>query len=370
VGTGTLAGTVGVSAAALPISRIALGVALGWGRYPTDGGTGNDLRFALFARGYLVDRPRLRLAVGLATASIDDGVSHGGTTADGQAVTVYRYWHGARRLDGSVALEVVRGNLALRLEAGLGWAFGSSYCYASYPNATTTGCAGAPQYNIPAVPDAEPSHWRPFVGLGLVVRPGGGGPVAAVSESAEGAKPPRHLLDVVATGTALRGTDLINDGHYSDYPTFDAGLDAQYLHRVGGGGFRFGLGTRYGYGTGQSPAGKWEYEQVLTVPALFGWAWQSKVTGEEIEILGGLGVGFLFFSFGSNGHGVMTGNGIAAELGVSYLRPVSPRTAVVVGIAARAQTVDVRGPADSYYLEHASGFHAEIPLRIGMRIRL
>jgi hypothetical protein len=168
----------------------------------------------------------------------------------------------------------------------------------------------------------------------------------------------------------LRGTDLMNDGHYSDYPTFESGLDVQYLRKVGQLGWRLGLGARGSYGTGESPVGKWEYEHALSLPLLVCWAWQSQATGEEVEIMGGMGPSLLLFSFGSNGHGVMSGAGIAAELGVNYVRPIAPRTAVLVGIGIRAQTVEVNGPPDSYYLEHASGFHAEIPLRIGVRLRL
>jgi hypothetical protein len=32
-------------------------------------------------------------------------------------------------------------------------------------------------------------------------------------------------------GTPVRGTNFINDGHYSDYPWFDAGIEAEYLLR-------------------------------------------------------------------------------------------------------------------------------------------
>ncbi len=65
----------------------------------------------------------------------------------------------------------------------------------------------------------------------------------------------------------------------------------------------------------------------------------------------------------------MSGAGLAIELGVNYVRPVGSRLAVVVGLAVRAQSIAVDGPADSYYLDHASGFHGEIPLRIGLRYR-
>jgi hypothetical protein len=274
-----------------------------------------------------------------------------------------------RRLDGVLALELPRGNLAVRFEAGVGRMFGSPDCLAMDPDGRGTSCKGLPEANISAVHDPEPSRWRPFVGLALAVRPGGTGR-APMPEGSPGETWSKHLLDVAATGTVLRGTDLMNDGHYSDYPTFDAGLDVQYLRRVGQRGWRLGLGARWSYGTGESPVGKWEYEHALSLPLLVGWAWQSQATGEQVEIMGGMGPSLLLFSFGSNGHGVMSGTGIAAELGLNYVRPIVPRTAVLVGIGLRAQTVKVNGPPDSYYLEHASGFHGEIPLRIGVRVGL
>jgi len=370
-GLGTLQGPVSVGVAVLPIPRLAVGLGLGWGRYPHDEGNlemRQQLRLVLFGRGYLVERPRWRLAVGLATASVDDGVSHGGTAEDGQSVTVYRTWQGARRVDGALALELPRGNLALRIEAGVGRVFGGAGCQVRYASGVGTRCEGWPDEGLPAVRDPEPTRWRPFVGVALAVRPGGARLSTTVKE-ALGETRPKHLLDLVATGTALRGTDLMNDGHYTDHPDFDAGIDAQYLHRLGRGGWRLGVGSRWSFGTGRSFAGEWEYEHVLSLPLLVGWAWQSQVTGEEVEVVGGAGPGLFLFSEGSNGNGVMSGAGLAIELGVNYVRPVGSHLAVVVGFAVRAQSIAVDGPADSYYLDHASGFHGEIPLRIGLRYR-
>src|SRR5512138_1321909 len=70
-GVGTLAGPLGVSAALLPIRRLALGAVLGSDSHQMLGGTERDLRFGVFARGYFIDRPRLRAFVAVAAASVD-----------------------------------------------------------------------------------------------------------------------------------------------------------------------------------------------------------------------------------------------------------------------------------------------------------
>ena len=364
-GLGGLAGNVGVELAYLPIPRLALGAALGDHYYDVAGSTRQELRYAFFARGYYLNRPRLRLLIGLAAGTVSDDHVQTGTDANGQPITVVRMLEDAVRVDGSLGIEAPLGNLALRLEAGLGRVFGTPQCMG-----VTAACQAAAS-SIPM-----PSPWRPFVQLALAVRPGGDttskAPTPADLEPAAVA-PAKGFLQVALAGTPLRGTSLFNDGHYSDYPTFDAGIEADGLLCLGSGGWRIGLGARWGYGTGKSSSGSggWEYESPLFVPVLFGWAGRSQETGEEVELLGGFGYGAVFFSFGSNGHGVMSASGLGGELALSYLRPLGPRTSLVLGISARLMIIDVgSAPADTYYLNNASGFHVEIPLRVGLRFKL
>lgn len=179
----------------------------------------------------------------------------------------------------------------------------------------------------------------------------------------------RGSVDALAAGTVVRGTDLFDDGHSSDHPAFDAGLAVQYLRRVGSGGWRIGAGARYGLGAGRAYGGAWAYEQVLTVPLLVGWAWRFGATGEELEFLIGVGPGFMFLSFGTGDYGAVTARGVAAEVGLNYVRPLTPRLAIVIGVAACGQSLYARGPANTN-IDGAVGFHGEIPLRVGLRYRL
>jgi len=126
---------------------------------------------------------------------------------------------------------------------------------------------------------------------------------------------------------------------------------------------RWGAGARYGYGAGP-PAYSTDFgksEHVAFVPALLGWAWRSPATGEEIEVLGGIGPGLMAISRFSDHDSWAAAGGV--ELAVSYIRPlpVEGRWALVVGVGARVLVLWPWSDPGVY------GYHAAIPIHVGLR---
>jgi hypothetical protein len=371
-GPGGLVGPAGVSAAYLPVSRLALGLAVGQARNELEfGDIATEWRVAPFVRGYVIDRPSWRVGLGLATTTGNEVTHHAGTAVDGTPAVVYWHLDDARRVDGSAVLELVRGNLALRFEAALGRVFGgSSSCVARFDGAFP--CQADPRYpsGEPDVLEATPSPWRRSLQVALVVRPGG----RATPESLAAGAATVPALPAAAgrwrvslAATHVRGTDLFSDGHYFDGPRFDAGIEAEYLRRTGG--LRWGVGARYSYGIGQPLYDRHdESEHVAFVPALLGWAWRSPVTGEELELLGGFGPALMALSFGARSGEDVWVAGPGGEIGVSYIRPLTAtgRLAIVVGVSARVLAVTEVSGGDQF-IANRGGFHHEIPAHVGVR---
>src|SRR3569623_1777414 len=172
-GVGGPVGPAGVSAAFLPLFRLAVGLALGSVSVENDVDYGRRsrrpaLRLAPFVRGYVVDRPAWRLGLGLDAVHGEEVTRHAGTAEDGTPALIFWRRGSANRGDATVLVELVRGDLALRLEAGLGRVFGNASC--------------AARFDLVSVPCREPvlgqsrpqpevtesaSSWRPSLLLAL-----------------------------------------------------------------------------------------------------------------------------------------------------------------------------------------------------------
>lgn|GEM_PF-5061128 len=286
---------------------------------------------------------------------------HAGTADDGTSAVIF--WHRSNdtRLDGSVLIELVRGNVALRFEGALGRMYGGSSCVARF----SSGSVGPCQAVVLGQPGPEvkesASPWRHSLQLALAVRPG-----AVVPDSAGQAALPTEAgrWRVSLAATHARRTDLIEEQTYADGTRFEAGIEAEYIRPTGAGrGMRWGAGARYGYGAGP-PAYSTDFgksEHVAFVPALLGWAWRSPATGEEIEVLGGIGPGLMAISRFSDHDSWAAAGGV--ELAVSYIRPlpVEGRWALVVGVGARVLVLWPWSDPGVY------GYHAAIPIHVGLR---
>src|SRR3569623_288475 len=367
-GVGGPVGPAGVSAAFLPLSRLAVGLALGSVSVENDVDYGRRsarpaLRLAPFVRGYVVDRPAWRLGLGLDAVHGEEVTRHAGTAEDGTPALIFWRRGSANRVDATVLVELVRGDLALRLEAGLGRVFGNASC--------------AARFDLVSVPCREPvlgqsrpqpevtesaSSWRPSLLLALAVRPGGAGGADAAPAAETTRRAGRWRLSVA--GTNAHRTDLIDAGQFDAGPRIDAGLETEYLRQSEDGGFRWGAGARNSYGAG-SPGyiTSEQSEHVAFVPLLFGWARRSRETGEELEVLGGLGPGLMALQTSRDHRQWAFPAG--EELGVNYIRPLAMpgrRWALVVGASARVMalwSVHLSGPL--------GGGHAELPVHVGLR---
>ena len=289
--------------------------------------------------------------MGLSGTRGDELTHHDGTADDGTpAVVFWRRDHNTR-VDGSVMLELVRGDVALRLEAGLGRVYGNANCEASFG-----GDSVACRNPVLDQPRPEPeitesqSSWRPSLQLALAVRPGGAEALAVAVPETTGTGHWRVSL----AATNARKTDFLDE--FDDGTTFDAGIETEYIHQRSAGGLRWGAGARYSYGTGPSFSTTGS-EHVVYVPFLVGWAWRARQTGEEIELLGGFGPGLVVVQTSPGYH--MSAAGAGLEAGVNYIRPlpVAGRWALVLGVSGRL--LALLGPR--------FGGHGELPLHVGLR---
>ena len=109
-------------------------------------------------------------------------------------------------------------------------------------------------------------------------------------------------------------------------------------------------------------------EHIVFVPALLGWAWRSRETGEEVEFLGGAGPALMALTFGAR-EGLLWAGGVGFELGVNYIHALSAarRLALVVGVSARLVSASVQGGSSDSYFQHADVFHREVPGHVGLR---
>jgi hypothetical protein len=107
----------------------------------------------------------------------------------------------------------------------------------------------------------------------------------------------------------------------------------------------------------------------LAVPFLLAWAWRSRATSEEVELLAGAGPAMLLTSFGAS-DSLMTAIGVDLELLASYVRPLTPSAALMVGLGLRTMSAEVVAGTSGGYLDGASGIHFQIPIHVGLRFRL
>jgi hypothetical protein len=396
-------GALGAAAAYLPFSRLALGVAVGQKGFDDKYGIGTDrLRTGIFVRGYVIDLRAVRIGLGVWTSKGDEMGDNGGTATDGTPVHVSWHREEARRFDASATVDLFHGNVGLRLEAGIGRVSGAAACSARFPDGMSTRCIGEPRFDYPEVLDQPPPSWHPYAQLALVVRPGGGGDAtvsrpAATSKNAtaedatandhtaEGdtaeddaaeneadgdeQRPSSPEIRVSLAGTHMRNTSF-SDDYYSDHPTFDAGIAAEYLRPLAH-GWRWGVGARSVFGTGKDELGfRREFELVTWVPGLFGWGWRSRATDEELELLGGVGPAVLLTTAGADNDSLITATGIGLELLASYLRPLTPRMALVVGLGVSILGITIRSGTTNSYLDGTFGLHGQVPVHVGLRFRL
>ena len=195
-------------------------------------------------------------------------------------------------------------------------------------------------------------------------------PAAAADETAVPLAYPRNELRSYLSWALSRGTGFPNDGHFDDVPTFDAGLEVDFLHAFGPVG-RIGVGLRYAYGTGNNVyGGARESEHWVFAPMLLGWSIGSQ--HGRVDLLLGLGLAGAAVTFGARpGKPYLYAFGYGAELAPSYTIALGRRLGLSVGLAGRLLVVGIQNgePAD-YYMQNTGGFHGEITARCGLAFDL
>jgi hypothetical protein len=204
------------------------------------------------------------------------------------------------------------------------------------------------------------------------------GVVRAATGSAMGDRPAVPIesgaepeLRIAAGGAPLRGTVIFADGSSSNRATFDVGAQIDYLHALAS-RMRWGVGLRYGFGSGVDGLDGRDSEHFVVAPFLIGLFWQLH-HGQELEILAGAGLAAGRFTSAPPGPPAGSTSfdawGLGGELTVSYALALTARLALSLGVSARGvvlRNTNSRAPP----IEGGSAYHGEAPILIGLRFRL
>jgi hypothetical protein len=193
---------------------------------------------------------------------------------------------------------------------------------------------------------------------------------AAADKTAVAPDYPRNQLRTYLSWALSRVTSFPNDGHFDDVPTFDVGMDVDYLHAFGPGG-RIGVGLRYAYGTGNNVfGGNQESEHWVFAPLLLGWSSGSQ--HGRFDFMFGLGLAGGAVTFGARpGKPYLYALGYGAEVAPSYTIALGRRLGLTFGLAGRLLVVDIQnGEQADYYMQNAGGVHGEITARCGVAFDL
>jgi hypothetical protein len=336
--TSSIRGPLGPAALAVavrpvPAPRWAVGFAFGHSPSQSIWGHENDPRWGLFLRCDIVSEPRYRLGAGF-LYSKGSYYWPGTPSATGVA---YWYWFGGERLDLTVAAELVHGNLALRLEGGVGRML-------------------ADPTNVNNGPQGSPPRWFPVLQLAVAVRPGTRPP-----DAAEPAPAPRNLVRLFVAGTPLASGSAGCDCAYEYHARYDMGLEAEVLRQVSA-HWRLGVGGRFYLGHGVAATGAGQTAIVGFVPFLLAPFYRWDRTGEELELAFGFGPSFGEMEVSGGSDDAVDMTGVGAEAALSYSRPLAGAVSLVVGITARL----LLAGGSELHGTLTSGRYASLPLRLGV----
>jgi hypothetical protein len=305
---GSVRGALGPAAVAmsiLPIRRWAVGVALGYSTSRSIWGAEKDPRPALFLRCDVVDEQRFRVGLGLMYST----GSYYWPAQDGASSDSYWYWHRAARVDATLGAELVHGSLSLRLEGGVGRMLDD------------------PSNAGP--PPGSPPHWFPTVQLAAATRLGQPRPDATPP-----APPSRNIVRIFAAATPVVGATPGCDCAYEYHARYTLGLAADLLRQASD-HWRLGIGGRLDVGWGTTARAEDEHVVIGFVPLLLAPFYRWTATGEELELVVGLGVAFGTMTVVGAATEYVEIVGLGGEAGVNYTRPLTGSVSIVVGVAGR-----------------------------------
>jgi hypothetical protein len=187
-------------------------------------------------------------------------------------------------------------------------------------------------------------------------------PAGAARADDAAVMPPTTQHRVLAFATPITTSGSTCDcGGYDYEAAYVLGLEWDYLGRLGE-HFRLGPGVRASYGRSKSRGLSQHAEFVML---LFGPYWNWPGTGNELELLLGVGLslGQLQLSGGSQSAWLdMTGLG--AEAGINYVHGLGPQLGIVLGVVARGLWGDAAKVGD-YSGVHA--YHHTFTAHAGLR---
>jgi hypothetical protein len=350
-------GRAGLAVVAQPTARLAIGAGLGLPGAVT-GWT------SIAAAGF----GRLRL--GTSGPFALDFTGGGSLAPRERALTVRRpdradevfvqRWRAALRLHAGLGASARLGAAVARVEAGASLGVGGPDCLRlEQATARYERCDRGPMTDVEP---PDPSRIAPYVlvSLGFAV---GSGDVEAMG--APGDAPLRQQLSLVVEASPLaetqasEGSDLPESGH-------DArGVAVDYVRRAGA-FFRYGMGVRYEQDFGGA-VHRWPARslELVSIPLSIGVAGRGVVSDHELETTLGVGPLLAWPSRGAiGGDDGVRAWGATAELAVTYVYPLGPRTGLTFGAALRMSFFErIGGRGD------AEGFHVVAPLRLGLRRR-